>query len=125
MKQTLFLLLAVLLISQYSCDDDSGAVYCDSKEEGVSGKKDCNNLKIHPGFYKCCYVKVKGKNENGKKETAEYCQSITQDDYNNIKDYIKNIEKTFESSDFDIKKFDCNSNYLLISIMSLILLLFL
>ena len=121
MKKALFLLLAALLISQYSCDDeeDSGC----EKFVGVSGKKDCNNRKDKDA-YRCCYVKAKGKID-GKKETKEYCMSIDETNYNRIKDYIKEMEKAGESSDLDIKKFDCNSNYLLISIMSLILLLFL
>ena len=122
MKKALFLLLAALLISQYSCDDeeDSGCL----KVGGVSGKKDCNNRKDKYA-YRCCYVKSKGKNPDGKKETAEGCMPIDETNYNRIKDYIKDLEKESKSSDLDIQKFDCNSNYLLISIMSLILLLFL
>ena len=122
MKKALFLLLAALLISQYSCDDeeDSGCF----KWEGVSGKKDCNNRKDKYA-YRCCYVKAKGKNEDGKKVTKEYCSPIDEENYKRIKDFIKETEKAGESSDLDIQKFDCNSNYLLISIMSLILLLFL
>ena len=121
MKKALFLLLAALLISQYSCDDeeDSGCF----KLEGVSGKKDCNNRKDKYA-YRCCYVKAKGKID-GKKQTKEYCSPIDEENYKKIKDFIKEMEKDGESSDLDIKNFDCNSNYLLISIMSLILLLFL
>ena len=127
MKKTLFLLFAILLISQYFCDDET---YCEDKN-GVKGKKDCNGLKLYEGRednYTCCYVKVKVK-AGGKSDTAEFCEAISKANYDRIKDFIKDSEKEMESDgegiEWDIKKYDCFSNYLYISIMSLILFLLL
>ena len=120
MKKTLFLLLVIWLIS-YSYQSE-----CDDKEEGAKKVKDCKDLKVNPGMYKCCYVK--GESEyDGKKEKGEGCQEIDETNYNRIKDYIKDWEDSVKKSGgkLDVKKFDCSSNYLLFSIMSLIILLFL
>ena len=119
MKKTLFLLLVILLIS-YSYQSE-----CEDKKSAKKAK-DCKDLKVDDGMYKCCYVKAEGE-YNGKKEKGEYCEEIDETNYNRIKDYIKDREdgaKKFDSK-LDIKKFDCSSNYLLFSIMSLIILLFL
>ncbi len=120
MKKTLFLLLVILLIS-YSYQSE-----CDDKEEGAKKAKDCKDLKVDVGMYKCCYVKSEGE-YNGEKEKGEGCAEIDEKNYNRIKDYIKEMEdgvKKFGGK-LDVKKFDCSSNYLLFSIMSLIILLFL
>ena len=119
MKKTIFLLLAILLISfsnQSECTDKKGA----------KNKKDCNSLKISDDAYKCCYTHVKGE-EGGVKIDVEGCSEIEKKDYDRIKDYISEMEKEAkdEGGKLEVKKFDCSSNYLLISIMSLILLLFL
>ena len=119
MKKNVFLLLAILLIShsyQSQCED----------KMGPSNKKDCNSLQVNEGSYKCCYVHYKGEGD-GIKGEYKGCEEINQENYNRIKDYIKDMEKEAKNDGgkLDVKKFDCNSNYLLISIMSLILLLFL
>ena len=125
MKKTLFFLLLILFLSQYYCQDEEGYVEseCWTDDEKVSGKKDCKDRKLGTGEYRCCYVKAKGKDEDGEKRTAEYCMPIDEENYKRIKDYIKDMEKKGKNYDLDIKSMDCNSNYLLISIMSLILLL--
>ena len=118
MRKTLFLLLVIWLIS-YSYQSE-----CDDKEEGAKKAKDCKDLKVSDGMYKCCYVKSEGEYD-GKKEKGEYCDEIDETNYNRIKDYIKDWEDGAKEYKLDIKKFDCSSNYLLFSIMSLIILLFL
>ena len=119
MKKTLFLLLVILLISysyQSECDDN----------ESAKKAKDCKDLKVDDGMYKCCYVKSEGEYD-GKKEKGEGCGEIDETNYNRIKDYIKDLEDGVKKlgGKLDVKKFDCSSNYLLFSIMSLIILLFL
>ena len=117
MKQTLFLLLTILLVSQFYCQLSE----CQQKTSAKK-KKECNDLKVSVGMYKCCYVK-------GKTVLGDYegCQEINKDYYDNIKDYLKKAEDSAKKAgeEYDLDKFDCNSNYLLISIISLILLLFL
>ena len=118
MKTTLFLFLAILLIShsyQSECDDKTGP----------SNKKDCNSLKVSAGSYKCCFAHYKGKG-NGSKGEYKTCEEIDQETYNRIKDYIKEAEEAAKNAGGKLTlKIDCSSNYLLISTMSLILLLFL
>ena len=119
MKKALFLLLAVLLV-QYKCDDK----ICDDDETvGASGVKDCENLKLDDDEYKCCFMEAEYK-ENGQKQTKKACIPLTKHDYDEIKDYIKGEEEDLEESgysDVDISV-DCDSNYIMISLLSLILL---
>ena len=120
MKKTVFLLLAILLIS-FSYQSEC------SEKESAKDKKDCNSLNVTASSNKCCYVHSKGHEKGEKDEEYKYCEEITEEIYNRIKDFIKDAEKAAKDAGgkLDVKKFDCSSNYLLISIMSLILLLFL
>ncbi len=88
---------------------------CDDKDP-ASSTKECINLKTDK--YKCCYFK--GKDKEGE---ASYCISLSKSDYDNIKDYIKNWEEEGKNVNLDIKKLDCKSIYLEISVLSFILLL--
>ena len=121
MKQTLFLLLTILLVSQFYCQLSE----CQQKTSAKKDK-DCKDLKVSDGMYKCCYTKGKATVLG---ETVDYerCAEIDKDGYDNIKDYLKKAEDSAKKlgGEYDLDKFDCNSNYLLISIISLILLLFL
>ena len=121
MKQTLFLLLTILLVSQFYCQLSE----C-QKKTSAKKKKECNDLKVSDGMYKCCYVKLKSK-VGGISIDYEGCQEIDKNSYDNIDDMIKKAEKDAKDAggEYDLDTYDCNSNYLLISIMSLILLLFL
>ena len=125
MKKTLFLILVILLLSKFYCQDDYTESECE-KKEGAKKKKDCNGLGVSKNAYKCCYVKIEGSLE-GKSLDYEGCSEIDKESYDKIKDLIEEREKDIKDKGgkYDIKKYDCNSNYLLISIMSLILLLFL
>ena len=124
MKQTLFLLLTILLVSQFYCQL-SELSEC-LKKNSAKNKKECNDLKVSEGAYKCCYVKLKG-NVAGISLDYEGCQEIDKGNYDKIDDMIKKTKKEAEDAGgkYDLDTYDCNSNYLLISIMSLILLLFL
>ena len=117
MRKTLFLLSAILPML-YSLQEGD---MCEEKENPKS-KSDCNDRKIDEEYYKCCYVKYSMK-LNGEKEDGEKCEAITKANYDRINDYISDEEKDGRDVEYDIKKYDCNSTYLLISIMSLIILL--
>ncbi len=86
------------------------------KKDPASSKEDCFNLKTNK--YKCCYTKVKS-NEG----EAAFCTSVSKSEYDNIKDYIKSWEEEDKSGNLDVKKLDCKSIYLEISVLSFILLL--
>ncbi len=88
---------------------------CNSKES-ASSKKDCKDLKTDS--YKCCFLKAKDKDGEGSS-----CMSVTKEEYDNIKDYIKKMEELGKSEDLKIKKLDCKSIYLELSVLSFILLL--
>ena len=119
MKKALFLLLAVLLV-QYKCDDKTCGGF-------ASGVGDCENLKFdeedEEEYYKCCFIENEYK-YNGQKTTEKYCNPVTKDFYDDIKDRIKDYEKAQKEegySDIDVS-IDCDSNYIMISLLSLILL---
>lgn len=89
-------------------------------QKGTSGKKtsDCENLKTTIDTNHCCYFKY--KSDSGE---SEGCTEITKDVYDDIKKYIKDSEKEGDSINFKVKKLDCYSSYLTLSLLSLVLLL--
>ena len=61
--------------------------------------------------------------ENGKKQTYKACTPLTKHEYDEIKDTIKAYEKDVEEGITDVDvSIDCGSNYIMISLISLILL---
>ena len=110
-----YLLLVTLLLSQYSCDEvetpDEVKPYCGEEDFIPSKPKDCHKLEIisNGGRY-CCFL------GNGK---GKICQPYTQKEYELIDEIIEEAEKQEPSGDYSI---DCKSNYVLISLLSLILL---
>ena len=124
MKKALFLFLTVLLISQYMCDDDDENLdYGECKhEKTASGVGDCENLKAGD-YYKCCFVDYEYTDPENGEGHDKYCEPITKDFYDNIKDEIDKEEKAAKAAggkaDISI---DCSSNYVMISLLTLILL---
>ena len=80
-----------------------------------SDRKDCDKLDKVTGFPYCCFIKSKDK--SGNEGTA--CIPVSQNDYDNIKDYKKSLENLGGT----VKKIDCKSFYIEFSLLSLILLL--
>jgi len=87
---------------------------CDPEKSKASSVKDCDKLEKLNGYPYCCYFK--GKDEDGERET---CLPLTKDNYDNIKDYIKEFEKDGGK----VKKLDCKSFYLELSVLIFIFLL--
>ena len=121
MKNAVCLLLAILFISQFNCEP---ADYCDG--HSGSSADECQKYKLYeeededgnPYKY-CCYAEAEA---DGK--TKKECIALTQKDYDEIGDYIDNLEKfakDYANVDADYSV-DCNSNYIVISLLSLILL---
>ena len=73
-----------------------------------------NVYNINEGGYRCCFVKAKSDDGN-----FEGCITVTKAQYDDIDDAIKDYEKNAEA---DIDSLDCGSNYIIISLLSLILL---
>ena len=107
--------ILVLLITFIHTDDDDSN-YCGS-ESSPSSAKDCQNHKVPTSMKYCCFVS--GKDKNGKE--SKHCIPLSEDSYNNIKKYIEDAEKLSDGG--KIKKLDCNSNYLKLSLISLLLFL--
>ena len=123
MKKTLYLLLVLLLLSKFNCQSEEE----EQPDEGdCGGDSNCENLKVGKGYYKCCLFEAEADEvigESGSKK-IKYCEAIKKDDYDNIKDYIKQSEKEAKNNfkiDVDLS-IDCASNYVMISLLSLIIL---
>ena len=109
-----YILLIILLSISYVHNADGG-----SNCEGVTASTvdECNG-KMTEAFkksgYHCCLLK-------GKKNYVEnsMCKYLTEEDYNDINDYIGDIE----DSGYKDVSVDCKSYYLQIGILSLLLFL--
>ena len=108
--KTLYVLLVLTLIAQ-CLSTKCGDAPLPTKAE------DCNNRELDSGEYRCCFVEyeVKGFGE------MKACGAVTKEQYDDIDDYIDKNEDLLGDTveDFSI---DCGSNYIVISILSLILL---
>ena len=107
--KTLYVLLVLTLIAQCLSTKCVGAPQ-------PSKAEDCNNRELDSGYYRCCFVEfeMKGIETKG-------CTPLTKEQYDDIDDYIDKAKDDAEVTveDFSI---DCGSNYIVISILSLILL---
>ncbi len=86
-----------------------------SEKTSAEKAKDCKDLKTSESDGHCCYAK--GKDKAG--TSVSRCISLNKSEYDQIKDYIK----TLENQGYEIKKLDCKSIYLELSVLSFILLL--
>lgn len=109
--KTLYVLLVLTLIAQCL------STKCVDLTQQPSKAEDCNNRELDSGEYRCCFIEIEVKG----KEKTKYCGPITKEQYDDIDDYIDKAEDDAGDTveDFSI---DCGSNYIVISILSLILL---
>ena len=125
MNKAIYLLLLSLLLSQIYCDTtpDDYKNYCGYEEDGtVKDEDNCHNRKLKDGYYRCCFVEVEGTFD-GKKEEGKLCLPLTKDEYDKIDDFVDAREKDVDAGDeIDDYSIDCASNYIMISLLSLILL---
>ena len=112
----LYILLVALFFSLSYCDDEDESKAC-SILAASTGVEDCNS-RLDPNdstFYRCCFVKYKLAGAN-----LQTCASLSEDQYDDIDETIEKAKKEGSLEDLDI---DCNSNYIILSVLSLILLL--
>ena len=116
MKAILFLIL-IVLNSQKEWEICSGP----SAEDDAY----CHSLALSSDAFRCCYREIK-YNNRGTSIEAQDCQPLTKDQYDDIPGYISDGEEELREKGYtDIKlSVDCNSNYVKISLLSLILLFF-
>lgn len=109
--KTLYVLLVLTLIAQCL------STKCVDLTQQPSKAEDCNNRELDSGEYRCCFIEIEVK----KVGKTKYCGPVTKEQYDDIDDYIDKAEDDAGDTveDFSI---DCGSNYIVISILSLILL---
>ena len=121
MKKFLFVLLIFLAKSQdnqedgfvYECDKFTCCGYEDVNAD-IKANDCINNKKFdNPREKYCCYVEL---------SYGSFCDAINQAVYDDMDNYRSTLGAQFETSGVTIK---CNSNYLIISMLSLTLLLLL
>ncbi len=85
-----------------------------------SKAKDCNEAEPGQGYHKCCYLngKLKGQNEE------KLCIPLKKEEYDDIKNYISNKKKEAGEGNVEKLDIDCNSKYLVHSVILLLLFLF-
>ena len=108
MKSLEIIIVLCLIIFTYQlCSKSSGAKKEDCKAENLD-----DTYEKKQGYEYCCYL------EYG---DTKRCDALTKYQYENIKDYIKNV-KLMQTGNEDTK-LDCKSLYLEISLLSILLLL--
>ena len=120
MKKVLYLLLFALLI-QYCKEETCNTFAFDfdligsstNKANQPSSVKDCDKLDKLEGVDYCCYHKMKAD-----KDEVKFCSPLDKESYKKIKDYINGLEVIY-----DDVKVDCNSKFIMISLLSFALLL--
>ena len=115
MKTFLFALIAILVVSQYRCKACSG---------DASSAAYCKNLDLG-GYYRCCFEEKSYYLGKVKFQENE-CQALTRIQYISINAYISGLESQYEEMGAtSIKvRVDCSSQNLVLSLISLLLLLF-
>ena len=117
-------LLIVLLVSQYYCEKTCSSFV------SANSYDDCKDLKLSSNGYRCCYLEYT-YDYLGEKITTKRCDDISKYYYDNIDDYKDTIEIIVDAlggDNVNVKTIDCgskrsnDSNYLVISLFSLILL---
>ena len=117
-------LLIVLLVSQYYCEKTCSSFV------SANSYNDCKDLKLSSNGYRCCYLEYT-YDYLGEKVTTKRCDDISKYYYDNIDDYEDTIEIIVDAlggNNVNVKTIDCgskrtnDSNYLVISLFSLILL---
>ena len=117
-------LLIVLLVSQYYCEKTCSSFV------SANSYDDCKDLKLSSNGYRCCYLEYT-YDYLGEKVTTKRCDDISKYYYDNLDDYEDTIEIIVDAlggNNVNVKTIDCgskrtnDSNYLVISLFSLILL---
>ena len=115
--KVLYILLISLSITLYKAEKCNGSK--------PSQPSDCyNREKSDEEEYKCCYI-YKKYYSKGQLEKIQSCASLTKIEFDNIKDIMKSFRAGIEKIGGIIEAYeiDCSSNYLYISLISIMIFL--
>ena len=108
---TFLILVSLILYVQNSCDTFDQAK---NKEECFNSE--LSEFEKQDNYTRCCYVQYKYSGH-----TLSECEPLNEDEYHDIDNYIKKVEDKYHMT---VKKLDCESSYLKLGALALILLLF-
>ena len=113
--------LIILSASLYNAADE---ISCGSKEPKATKASDCHSRKVSKEGNKCCYVNYKYY-QNGDVEEGQICKEEKKVNVDNFIPAYKSKKGNIIAAGGSIDKFDvdCSSNYLYISLLSLMILL--
>ena len=117
--KTFHILLIILLLSLYNAEEECYSRVVPTKPS------DCHTrTKSTEDQYRCCYIYEKYYVQEHFTE-SKHCQSVNQDYYNHIIGYKESRKGYWKSQGGVVEEFvyDCYSNYLYKSLLSLIVLL--
>ena len=89
----------------------------DCEKTNPTSAKDCIGGEVGKDYYKCCYqiIKYTGKNEE------KFCNAFTKEQCDDIKKYKEDMKNKIK--DLEMIDVVCNSKYLVLSVISLLLFL--
>ena len=113
--KALHALLILVAISVYKADECSSAK--------PTKAKDCYHIPVLEDYHKCCFYK-RNYFIQGQKTNVTYCHHTTKEEYDNLPNIVKSQKNFIKSNGGVLNDFewDCSSNYLYISLLSLIVL---
>ena len=112
----LYTLLIIILVSIYKAEN------CTASEPTQAN--DCHKREQDTGDFRCCYA-VEKYTFMGNYVDKKSCTSLSKDEFDNVKLLIKSLKQGIEKmgGKFEIYEIDCSSNYLYISLLSLMIIL--
>ena len=119
MKETLYLLIGILLLSQTIQEK------CDIEDDSINSVSDCEkrDLDADKNEYRCCFYEQE-ITLGGQTQKSKGCTALTKAEFDDIDDYIDKGEERAKAHNIEIEDFDidCSSIYITISLLSLIIL---
>lgn len=119
--KVLHILLICLLVSLYKAANDE--VFCGSGDDPAQAS-DCHKRKLTTDYAKCCYEYNKYYT-NGKMTDTKKCVPFKQNEMDNFVSIYKSMKGNINENGGSIDKLEwnCSSNYLYISLLSLMIFL--